>query len=601
MGYKSNILGYKSNKSLSTCTSANKIVYKSNISSYKSNKSPALAQVPKIPTLKEGEPMNINNFDQHFNQVILQRGYQYYMAGNIVDVAQINESNWQAEVEGTQLYVVDITIDAYKKITYMDCDCPYERDCKHIAATLYAIREEMHNPPSKKIPLKQLLQGQTKEQLIDMIIGVGKNHPAFLQEIEFQVTPIENELAVAEKLILHHIKMAKDPRKRFIGWNKTAEAMEGIYLTQERIQSYIDNEEYLIAVQLATLCFRHAFEAMEYSDDSSGDIGGAVEDSVALIDQVISRGVDFWTQHEREEVFSMIRLEAMNPDLDGWTDWRMGLLHTCIPLCADDGIEKKFQALLQSLAENGDSWSAQYVNKEIKELQFKILTLKHSDEAIEQFLQQNLEDDNIRERLILAAIQKRDYEKVLELTTDGLQHDAKHRGIVTKWRNYAFEAHKSLGHKEEMRKLAKQLLIGGDMSYLAELKQLYTEQQWLLEREQLLDDVKQTNGHIYAGLIVEELQTLRILAYCKESPNRIEHYYPYIKEHYYEDVCALFIDFINSKAFNAIDRKRYQDVCRSIQTMRKAGYKIEANHLIADLLQSYAKRPAFVDELRKIL
>ena len=91
-----------------------------------------------------------------------------------------------------------------------------------------------------------------------------------------------------------------------------------------------------------------------------------------------------------------------------------------------------------------------------------------------------------------------------------------------------------------------------------------------------------------------------IIEYCQESPNRIEQYYPYIKEHYYEDVCALFIDFIERKASNATDRKRYQDVCRSIQTMQKAGYQVEAKHLISDLLQAYAKRPAFVDELRKI-
>ena len=310
--------------------------------------------------------------------------------------------------------------------------------------------------------------------------------------------------------------------------------------------------------------------------------------------------MDSWTQSEQAEVFAMIRLEAMNPDLEGWTDWRMDLLRACIPLCVDDEIEQQFKDLLQSLVEEGDSWSAQYVNKEIKELQLKILTLKHSDEAVEQFLQQNLQDDNIRERVILAAIEKRHYEKVLELTTDGLQHDAEYRGIVAKWRNYAFTAHKALGHKEEMRTLAKQLLTGGDMSYLAELKQLYTEQEWLLEREQLLNDVKQANGHIYAELIVEELQTARILAYCEQSPTRIEHYYSYIKEHYYEDVCALFIDFINSKASQATDRKRYQDVCRSIQTMQKAGYQVEAEHLITDLLQVYAKRPAFVDELRKI-
>lgn len=401
--------------------------------------------------------MNINNFDQHFNKIILQRGYQYYMAGHVVDVERINESNWQAEVKGTYPYVVDITMDAYKNITYMDCDCPYERDCKHIAAALYAIREEMHTPP-QKTSLKQLLQQKTKEQLIDMVISVGQNHPGFLQELELQVTPVENELAVAEKVILHHIEEAQDYRSGFIDWRHTGEAMEGVYITQERIRSYIDQGKYLIAVQLAALCFRHAFEAMECSDDSYGEIGGAVEESIALIDQAVSEGASSWTKLERADVFALVRLEVMHPDLDDWPDWRLDLFHTCLPLCIDDDIEQQLKDLLQSLVTEDD---ARYMNKGIKQLQLQILRLKHNDEAVEHFLQQNVADDTIREQVILEALQKRQYEKVLELTTDGLQHDAQYRGIVAKWRSYAFTAHKALGHKEEMRTLAKQLLIGG--------------------------------------------------------------------------------------------------------------------------------------------
>ena len=252
--------------------------------------------------------MNINNFDQHFNKIILQRGYQYYMAGNIVDVERVNESNWQAEVEGTQSYVVDITMDAYKNLTYMDCDCPYERDCKHIAAVLYAIREKMQALP-QKTSLKQLLQKKTKEQLIDMVMSVGQNHPGFLQELELQVTPVENELAVAEKVILHHIKEAQGNRSDFIDWRHTGEAMEGVYITQQRIRSYIDQAQYMIAVQLAALCFHHAFEAMEHSDDSYGEIGVAVEESIALIDQVVSEGASSWTKIEQADVFALVRLE----------------------------------------------------------------------------------------------------------------------------------------------------------------------------------------------------------------------------------------------------------------------------------------------------
>jgi len=110
-----------------------------------------------------------------------------------------------------------------------------------------------------------------------------------------------------------------------------------------------------------------------------------------------------------------------------------------------------------------------------------------------------------------------------------------------------------------------------------------------------------TNSNLYARLIVEEQQSKRILDYCKEYPTRIGHYYQFIKEQYYEEVCALFIDAITIDAQSSSNRKNYKDVCRSINVMRKAGYTVEAERLITDLLQTYPKRPAFIEELKNIM
>ncbi|MGM9950830.1 MAG: SWIM zinc finger domain-containing protein [Lysinibacillus sp.] len=552
--------------------------------------------------------MNSITFEQYFSQKILTRGYDYYQSGQIMDLEQISETNWQAEVKGSSLYIVDVTLTPKGEPDYLDCDCPYEMNCKHIAAVLYAIREDLDKPEDKrkaksqkkKPALKELLQQQTKEQLIELIIGAGKQHRAFLQEIELQLMPVDDVVAAAEKLISHHIERSKDRRSGFIAWGATEDAMEGIDKTHQRIEQCMEEGDYFTAFELAILCFSYAIDAFQYTDDSSGDIEYTIEESLGLIEQTIDMGADAWDRARYEEVFTLLSAEVMNANLDDWSSWRIALLRACLPLCKDGDIQGKFKELLQSLIKPKDGWGAAYMENELMELQFELISLLSDNEEVKKFLEDNLDNPTMRERVIASAMEQGDYEKVLELTEEGLKQGSAGRHIADQWRDYAFNAHKELGNKGEMRKLAHELIRAGKTDYLAQLKALYSPEEWPLERDNLLNDVKKVNNPVYATLIVEERQTARILDYCKEYPARVETYYSHIYRDYYEETCSLFIDVITKAADFSSDRKAYQGVCRSIQTMRKAGYKVEANNLIEDLLQTYPKRRAFVDELKKI-
>lgn len=548
--------------------------------------------------------MNINNFEKNFNKTILKRGIDYYSDGHVDDLMQINEHNWQAEVFGSSLYIIDLRILTNGDISYVDCDCPYEGDCKHIVAALYEIRAQWQTAATsiiseKKETLQQMLQAQTKEQLIQLILNVGQNHPAFTHELKMLFTTPEDSLKAAEKLIAHHINIAEKHGGGFIPWNQISNALVGIETVQERIGEHIEKGEYFTAVELSILCFQQALEAMLNSQDS-GEFGYSIEESLAFIEQAIWEGADVWSTEQYETGYELVSKEAQNPDLDDWTEWYTSLLQSCIPLCNVDAIEKKYMSLLNSLFIDGDKWDAKYTNERLKELQFQLISSKYSKEDVAAFLEQNIENPNMREQVIISAMERKDYEKVVQLCQDGQQQDKDLQGIVNKWRRFAFKAHKKLKQKEEMRELATQLLLSGDYDYYGEFKMLHSEQQWPQALEQLLDQLQKADSPFYDKIIVNEQLSVRILAYCKEKPARVEQYYSHINEHYYEEVCALFIDTINKHAKNASDRKRYQEVCHSITIMRKAGYTFEATQLIADLLQTYPKRRAFVDELQKL-
>src|SRR5438270_10802195 len=91
--------------------------------------------------------LTLSNFEKQINETVLKRGKNYYEQGMVVELEESADNLWQAEVEGSENYSVEITLLNNKKgINNYSCTCPFEGAiCKHVVATLFAIREEIKN------------------------------------------------------------------------------------------------------------------------------------------------------------------------------------------------------------------------------------------------------------------------------------------------------------------------------------------------------------------------------------------------------------------------------------------------------------------------
>lgn len=58
-----------------------------------------------------------------------------------------------------------------------------------------------------------------------------------------------------------------------------------------------------------------------------------------------------------------------------------------------------------------------------------------TEEEAEQFIQTRLHYSSFREQLIQRNIVMKDYQRVIELATDGEKSDKKFAGLVSKWPN----------------------------------------------------------------------------------------------------------------------------------------------------------------------
>lgn len=84
----------------------------------------------------------LSNFEDNFPRYIVNRGYNYYRDGLIIQSLYDKQSmTYQGIVSGTENYLVKIKITTDNLVDYTSCNCPYHSDCKHITAYLYYIRE----------------------------------------------------------------------------------------------------------------------------------------------------------------------------------------------------------------------------------------------------------------------------------------------------------------------------------------------------------------------------------------------------------------------------------------------------------------------------
>lgn len=127
--------------------------------------------------------MHITNFESQIEEKILVRGEKYFADGLVESIWSEAPNCYQAVVDGSIPYDVEIHLSASGDILHHSCDCPYDwgEYCKHKAAVLFAIRKY----PSKGIAAKQhgkkrglraSLLEKSKDELVNILCEMAVEH-----------------------------------------------------------------------------------------------------------------------------------------------------------------------------------------------------------------------------------------------------------------------------------------------------------------------------------------------------------------------------------------------------------------------------------------
>ena len=144
--------------------------------------------------------MKLNQIENIIDPIIIERGEEYREKGHILSIIEIEPGIYHAEVEGNELYDVEIQLGSRGEVVHTLCECPYDKGpiCKHTAAVLLEIRDEMSSKKTSSLPLKRSLP--LKKNIADQLSKLSKDELITLL-VHFSKEIKEVEQALSLKFI----------------------------------------------------------------------------------------------------------------------------------------------------------------------------------------------------------------------------------------------------------------------------------------------------------------------------------------------------------------------------------------------------------------
>ncbi len=566
-----------------------------------------------VPPWKKGEKrVNLKDFEKYVSSNIVNRGKDYYLNGHVINVEEVDDRFYRAEVEGSEYYEVEVRIGTSGEIQFTSCDCPFnmEEICKHEVAVLMELRSVLKDTrvnrksKSSRLQLTEQLNTLSKEQLVSLLTEYALEIRELKSRLDLyflKSTEIE-DLSQYVKIIRTYVKMHSE-RDGLVTYRNVSRAVVGAEEVLERAWQAKDKNEYLQAVQISFCVMHEMADLLQSSDDSDGIIGGIIDDCLELTGTLVE-SADSLSPNEKQMLVHILLQEAQNSKL---ATWNLYLLEIAIGVVDDNVTRQQWEDCMRILEEreNGQ-YENSYFAQKVALLKCDLICHLDGEQSRAQFLQAHMELPEIRKMAIREAISQGRFDEALGYAQEGELQDTKkgNPGLVTQWKKLRLEIYKSMGELGLQRHLTEEFAVSGEYEYYLQLKALYEPEDWPGVYSRILAELEKGRGwradSMYTKLLIEENETTRLLEYIHRHPETVVDYYKYLIGQYPSEVYPLFETHIETTMKQASNRNHYKQVCKIIRKLLGAGGRQQAERIIASLRQRYANRPAFLDELRGI-
>ena len=457
----------------------------------------------------------------------------------------------------------------------------------------------------ESLDLQKEISKLTKKELVDLLMELVDGDEDIAKKIEFKLFTPHDEVKASKQLIRKYINENK--RQGFISWRNVHAALQGAEMVLDKGRNKMVSGEEEKAVELGIAVLSIVVDMLQYTDDSNGEIGYIVNESITLLQDASSLVLLSSNHRGQERTFNLILKEAMHKRYDGWNDTRYELLDVCTIYSARTSARKKLEETLDKLLTQlaaVSSWSSDYDKEAILQLQLKILERNGEMEQASQFINNHLEFSAFRKMAIEKEIENENYESALKICEEGEENDSKYPGLLKQWKEYRLQVYEKIEDIEKQKDILVEFVLDNEYEAYGKLKELYTPDEWKFALENIFDLFEGRSSdylpHVYEYIAKAENRTDKILKYVEQAPSTVIELYTFLVDDYPEKVEDIFIKHILFEAEQATERKRYRFVCKKLLVYKEACGESKFNTLVQDLKDTYERKPAFVNELEKI-
>jgi len=573
--------------------------------------------------------LTLDNFETALASKIVQRGHEYFKSQAVELLDKDSPGNWSAVVSGSEDYEVEVVLSG-RNVSETFCDCPYDGGpvCKHVVAVLYALREQAASPKqasaqAKKLSFEDLLLKVSADELRAFIRHQRQGNREFGEKFMLffaEKDPSMDVSAKYEGLVRGIVR--NNSSQGFIEYRQTFAFSKEIRSVLNAAEAAIAQKNYRDAFAIAKVICHEVMQLVQASDDSAGNIGGVLSSGIQIFEKIAEA-----TTVSPELLGQLLEhLGKILPDKTwfDYGDYGYDLL-TIAEKTALRTRPEVFLNLLDALAKIHVGKYSDYTQDHFKKARIRFLQTAGRAEEAEKLVAENLEVVELRMDVVQQAIDKQDFTKAKRLVAEGIQiaEGKKHPGTVADWEKVLLDIARRENDVMTVRQITQKFAFdrGLNAQFYQAWKATFSAARWpqaieqyiqsVIEKEKaqprrgVWDDLAHTLFLRLSPIFIQEEQWERLLNILPKPPgeNMLSTVHPYLSKRYPQEMLAFYLPVLENLGDKASSRNEYQHLAA---LMKKVKQDIEGSHaamdvLAADLIRKYSRRPAMVEELRKVV
>lgn len=364
-----------------------------------------------------------------------------------------------------------------------------------------------------------------------------------------------------------------------------------------------------VAVAVLTGVASISEDILNSGDDSAGELGAIVSACFEKWHELCAN--ETLPEDIKAEIFELALSRFFEKDLKGW-DWWWDWMEMAISLADTSEKQSRIIKALDAIKPNGDSWSAKHNAETAQKYKLEIMSKSGIPEDQIKFMYDNVSNPDFRNRLIQMAWDKADYDEVLRLAGDGVNHDAKYAGLVSDWHKWKYKAYHEIGDKVNELQLARHFFfkggIWGEKEYSMEsmyssLKTLVSKDEWKKYVETLISEAQGKKDIIRLLYIcTQEKMWQEYMDYIRKNPSiyNIDDAPKEVKKLFKDEIVKLYAAAVRNDFQRASNRDSYREGVTYLRKLIKYGGTKEAEQIVTEQKSRTPRRPALIDELSKL-